>query len=76
MADLLPDAPREYRFVVADLINGMQRELAFRHRVFERRVENKQMSQAEANREIALIHAVIAMAQTFPMDRAFTVPAP
>lgn len=36
MTDLLPNAPREYRFTVAEIIASMQRELAFRHRVYER----------------------------------------
>jgi hypothetical protein len=76
MSDLLPNAPREFRFAVGDLILGMQRELQFRHRVYERRVADKKMTKAQSDREIALVHAVIAMAQTLPIDRVFTVPAP
>lgn len=76
MADLLPDSKREYRFTVADIIQSMHRELDYRVRVFDRRVSDRKMTRAEADRQIALTHAWIAMAQTFPLDRVFTVPAP
>lgn len=76
MTDLLPNAPREFRFTVAEIVASMQRELSYRTRVYERRVADKKMSQAEADKQIAFTHAWIAIAQTLPMDRVFVVPAP
>lgn len=75
MAELFPNAPREYLFSGEELVIGMQRELDYRHRVFPRLVEKKTMSQAEANRQIALVETVIDHLQATVIGKSFKRPA-
>lgn len=75
MGDLLPDSKREFRFTIGELIAGMQRELAYRDRVYGRLVADKKKTQAEADKGMALVRAVIEQLQTQPLDKVVKVPA-
>jgi hypothetical protein len=47
------------QFTAAEKLDCLKRELTMRRHVFPRRVKQSSMSQAKANREIALIEAMI-----------------
>lgn len=47
----------------AEQIACVERELRFRRRVYARRVADRKMSQTQAEREIALMEAVLASLQ-------------
>ena len=47
-------------FTIAEQIDCIERELRFREFVYPRRVRDGKMSQAEADRQIALMEAVQA----------------
>lgn len=75
MSDLFPAAAKEYRFTIADLVMGMQRELDYRERVYARLVQERKKTQAEADKGKALVRAVIETLQTFPADKIVRVAA-
>lgn len=56
MTDLFP-------ITTADLIAEMQRELAMRERVYARQVGAKQLTQAVADRRIAIVKIIIERLQ-------------
>lgn len=75
MSDLFPSATKEYRFTIAELVMGMQRELDYRERVYARLVQERKKTQAEADKGKALVRAVIETLQTFPADKIVRVAA-
>lgn len=76
MTDLLPDAPREYRFSVQELILQVQRELAYRERVYGRLVSEHRMKHKDRERGFAMCHAWIKALQMLPPTTLVIVPAP
>lgn len=52
MSDLFP-------ITLDDMISEIERELALRHRVYPRLVETKKLQQRHANRQIAILMALL-----------------
>lgn len=75
MSDLLPNAPREYRFTGEELALEMNRELAMRESFYPRRIADGRMTKADAARKIAMAKAVIEALQKHALDKTFKVPA-
>ena len=46
-------------FTIEDQVKAAERELSFRHRVYGRRVAGGQMTQAQAQREIRAMTAIV-----------------
>ena len=44
---------------VHDKLQCVVRELGFRHRTYPRMIENRKMSQAQADREIAVMESIV-----------------
>jgi hypothetical protein len=51
-------------FTSAEMVGCIERELKMRRRVYPRWVSTGKMSQPQANREIALMEAILARLQT------------
>lgn len=47
-----------HRFSASDKLKAVERELGYRRRVFARRVAEQKMTQAQADREIAIFTAI------------------
>ena len=57
------------RITLADQIICVKREIAFRERVYEKRVEQKVMTKAEADRELSRMKAVLDTLQTLLKEK-------
>ena len=75
MSDLLPNAPREYRFSGDELSIEANRELQMRIEVYGRRVDEGRMTRRDADRKIAMQKALIEIVQKHALGKSFTVPA-
>lgn len=56
-------------FTIAEQIDCIEREIRFREFVYPRRVRDGKMSQAEADRQIALMRAVAATLATIGREQ-------
>lgn len=75
MADLFPNAQREYVFTGEELVLEAQREHGMRISVYENRVRDGKMSQAEADKRIAQQQAIIKILQAHALGKVFKEPA-
>lgn len=64
--DLLPDAP--LHVALADQIACVKREIAMRRKVYPRWVADGRMTQAKADRETAIMEAVLTTLETHDAD--------
>ena len=75
MADLFPNAPKEYAFTGEELVLEAQREHGMRVDVYSRRVADNKMTQAEADKRIAQQMAIIKILQAHALGKVFKEPA-
>jgi hypothetical protein len=50
--------PKGWRFTSTELVKCAQREASYRRYIYPRRVEDKRMTRAEADREIAMMDEI------------------